>query len=50
MFANAGVAKYAKFGEVTEELYDSVFDVNVKGLLFTVQKRSRCWSMVARSS
>jgi NAD(P)-dependent dehydrogenase (short-subunit alcohol dehydrogenase family) len=38
VFANTGVAKYAKFGEVTEELYDSIFDVNVKGLLFTVQK------------
>lgn len=38
VFANAGVAKYASFGEITEELYDSIFDVNVKGLLFTVQK------------
>ena len=38
VFANAGVAKYANFGEITEELYDSIFDVNVKGLLFTVQK------------
>lgn len=38
VFANAGVAKYARFGRVTEELYDSIFDVNVKGLLFTVQK------------
>jgi NAD(P)-dependent dehydrogenase (short-subunit alcohol dehydrogenase family) len=38
VFANAGVAKYARFGEITEELYDSIFDVNVKGLLFTVQK------------
>ena len=38
MFANAGVAKYAPFGTITEELYDSIFDVNVKGLLFTVQK------------
>jgi NAD(P)-dependent dehydrogenase (short-subunit alcohol dehydrogenase family) len=26
------------FGEITEELYDSIFDINVKGLLFTVQK------------
>ena len=25
-------------GEITEELYDSIFDTNVKGLLFTVQK------------
>ena len=38
VFANAGVAKYAKFGTITEELFDSIFDINVKGLLFTVQK------------
>ena len=38
VFANAGVAKYASLGTITEELYDSIFDINVKGLLFTVQK------------
>jgi NAD(P)-dependent dehydrogenase (short-subunit alcohol dehydrogenase family) len=38
VFANAGIAKYARVGEISEELYDSIFDVNVKGLLFTVQK------------
>src|SRR5258706_8532777 len=38
VFANAGVAKLAPFGTITEELYDSIFDTNVKGLLFTVQK------------
>ena len=38
VFANAGVAKYAPFGTITEELYDSLFNINVKGLLFTVQK------------
>lgn len=38
LFANAGVAKYAPFGSITEDLYDSIFDVNVKGLLFSVQK------------
>jgi len=38
VFANAGVAKYAALGHITEELYDSIFDVNVKGVLFTVQK------------
>ena len=32
MFANAGVAKFAPFGEITEEFYDSIFDINVKGL------------------
>ncbi len=38
LFANAGIAKYAPLGKITEELYDSIFDVNVKGVLFTVQK------------
>jgi NAD(P)-dependent dehydrogenase (short-subunit alcohol dehydrogenase family) len=38
VFANAGVAKYAALGEITEQLYDSIFGINVKGMLFTVQK------------
>src|SRR5467141_594354 len=38
VFANAGIAKYARFGTITEEFYDSIFNINVKGLLFTVQK------------
>jgi NAD(P)-dependent dehydrogenase (short-subunit alcohol dehydrogenase family) len=38
VFANAGAAKYGPFGAITEELYDSIFNINVKGLLFTVQK------------
>src|ERR1700751_3011542 len=36
--ANAGVAKLAPLGSITEELFDSTFDINVKGVLFTVQK------------
>src|SRR6266436_6595973 len=38
VFANAGAAKYAALGQITEEHYDSIFNTNVKGLLFTVQK------------
>jgi NAD(P)-dependent dehydrogenase (short-subunit alcohol dehydrogenase family) len=38
VFANAGIAKYARLGTITEELYDSIFDINVKGVVFTVQK------------
>jgi NAD(P)-dependent dehydrogenase (short-subunit alcohol dehydrogenase family) len=38
VFANAGIAKYAPLGTIDEELFDSVFDCNVKGMLFTVQK------------
>jgi NAD(P)-dependent dehydrogenase (short-subunit alcohol dehydrogenase family) len=38
VFANAGVARYAPIGSITEELYDSIFNTNVKGMLFTVQK------------
>jgi len=33
VFANAGVAKYAPLGQISEELYQSIFDVNVKGVL-----------------
>src|SRR5262249_41744084 len=38
VFANAGAAQPAPFGKISEEHYDAVFDINVKGLLFTVQK------------
>src|SRR6202040_3735215 len=38
VFANAGIAKYAPLGNIDEELFDSIFDGNVKGMIFTVQK------------
>ncbi len=38
LFANAGGAQFTTFGSVTEEEYDRTFDINVKGLFFTVQK------------
>jgi NAD(P)-dependent dehydrogenase (short-subunit alcohol dehydrogenase family) len=38
LFANAGVPAVAPLGEITEEHFDKVFHINVKGLLFTVQK------------
>jgi NAD(P)-dependent dehydrogenase (short-subunit alcohol dehydrogenase family) len=38
VFANAGVAELAPLGEITEENFDRIFGINVKGLLFTVQK------------
>jgi NAD(P)-dependent dehydrogenase (short-subunit alcohol dehydrogenase family) len=38
LFANAGVWEFAPIGEISEAHFDKTFDVNVKGLLFTVQK------------
>jgi NAD(P)-dependent dehydrogenase (short-subunit alcohol dehydrogenase family) len=38
VFANAGGAKFAAIGEITEEHYDALFNSNVKGVVFTVQK------------
>ena len=38
VFANAAVARLAPLGTITEEFYDTLFNINVKGLLFTVQK------------
>lgn len=38
LFANAGTGAFAPLGKITPEHYDQIFDVNVKGLVFTVQK------------
>src|ERR1700683_3717411 len=38
LFANAGIAKFAPASDSTEQLYDETFDINVKGLYFTLQK------------
>jgi NAD(P)-dependent dehydrogenase (short-subunit alcohol dehydrogenase family) len=38
VFANAGTGSFAPLGEITPEHYDQIFDLNVKGLVFTVQK------------
>jgi NAD(P)-dependent dehydrogenase (short-subunit alcohol dehydrogenase family) len=38
VFANAGFGEFAALGSVTEEHFDKLFNVNVKGTLFTVQK------------
>jgi NAD(P)-dependent dehydrogenase (short-subunit alcohol dehydrogenase family) len=38
LFANAGTAELASLSEITEEHFDKIFNTNVKGLLFTVQK------------
>jgi NAD(P)-dependent dehydrogenase (short-subunit alcohol dehydrogenase family) len=38
LFANAGIAQFATLGEISEEHFDKIFGIKVKGLLFTVQK------------
>jgi len=38
LFANAGIAKFAPASESTDQLFDETFDINVKGLYFTLQK------------
>ena len=38
LFANAGVAESASIESISESHFDKLFNVNVKGLLFTVQK------------
>ena len=38
LFANAGIGEFARLGQISEEHFDKTFGVNVKGLLFTVQK------------
>jgi NAD(P)-dependent dehydrogenase (short-subunit alcohol dehydrogenase family) len=38
VFANAGLGEFLALGKITEEHFDRLFDTNVKGTLFTVQK------------
>ncbi|MGJ5818124.1 SDR family oxidoreductase [Paludibaculum fermentans] len=38
LFANAGIGEFAPLAQITEEHFDKQFNVNVKGMLFTVQK------------
>lgn len=38
LLASAAATGFGKLGEVTEEFFDTVFDLNVRGTLFTVQK------------
>jgi NAD(P)-dependent dehydrogenase (short-subunit alcohol dehydrogenase family) len=44
LFANAGIGELAPLGQITEAHFDKLFGINVKGLLFSVQKapRSAC--------
>jgi 3-oxoacyl-[acyl-carrier protein] reductase len=54
--ANAGVFPSAKIAEMTEDQWDSVFDINLKGMLFTIQsclpeiKKSQCPRIILTSS
>jgi NAD(P)-dependent dehydrogenase (short-subunit alcohol dehydrogenase family) len=47
LFANAGIL--APLGSITESQVDKSFDINVKGLLFTVQKRFPYFRVVVLS-
>ena len=38
LFANAGIAEFGPLGSITESLFDKIFNIHVRGLLFTVQK------------
>ena len=38
LFVNAGIAEFVPFDGATEEHFDRIFDTNVKGAYFTIQK------------
>jgi NAD(P)-dependent dehydrogenase (short-subunit alcohol dehydrogenase family) len=38
LFANAGIAKFAPVSDVSENTFEETFDINVKGVFFTIQK------------
>jgi NAD(P)-dependent dehydrogenase (short-subunit alcohol dehydrogenase family) len=49
VFANAGVAKFAPFGKISEEHYDSIFNINVKASCSQCRRRCRCCRTAPRS-
>jgi NAD(P)-dependent dehydrogenase (short-subunit alcohol dehydrogenase family) len=38
LFVNAGIYEFMPLGSISEDHYDKIFDINVKGALFTVQQ------------
>ena len=50
VFANAGVAEFAPLASITEEHFDKLFGINVKGTLFTVQKALPLLNVMAARS
>ena len=38
LFANAGIGEFVPLGEISEAYFDKIFGINVKGVLFSVQK------------
>jgi NAD(P)-dependent dehydrogenase (short-subunit alcohol dehydrogenase family) len=38
LFVNAGIAKFAPLAETSESAFDEIFDINIKGAYFTIQK------------
>ena len=54
LFPNAGIIRYVPLIEISQEHFYNLFDVNVKGVLFTVQKALRIFqdggSMILNAS
>ena len=50
VLANAGGAKFAPLGKITEEHYDALFNSNVKGVLLRCRRRFRRCRMAPQSS
>ena len=38
LFANAGIAPFRPFNEISEEFFDEIVNINIKGVCFTIQK------------
>ena len=38
LFANAGIAPFRPFNEISEEFFDQIVNINIKGVFFTIQK------------
>ena len=48
--ANAGFTRVARLGDITDDDLDALLTTNVKGVVYTVKRRSRCSTTAPRSS
>jgi len=50
VIANAVADEHAPLGKITEEQFDKMVGINLKGVLFTISRRCRCCRATGRSS
>jgi NAD(P)-dependent dehydrogenase (short-subunit alcohol dehydrogenase family) len=49
LFANAGIMQFAPLGKISEEDFDKIFSINVKGVCLRCKKHFQFYRIVVQS-